>query len=86
MLPENCLGFKVYPPKGFYAVPWPKWDMFFDPEKLNKTIEMTKDSIIVHVWNNHSIKRTLDVTTKAAYNVIAKKNCPRVFSSCGDHF
>lgn len=86
MLPEQCLGFKVYPPSGFYAIPWPKWEMFFDPNKLNETIEMTKDSIIIHVWNNHSIKRKLNVNTKAAYNVIAKKNCPQVFSSCGDYF
>lgn len=86
MMPEQCLGFKVYAPRGFYAIPWQKWEMFFDPDKLNKTMEMTKDSIVIHVWNKHSIKRKLKVNTKAAYGVVADMNCPKVYRSCGDYF
>lgn len=86
MSKDDCLGFKVYPPTGFYAVPWPKWQMFFDPKKLNKTLEMTKESIVIHVWNKHSIKRKLKVGSKVAYGLIAEKNCPKVYRSCGDYF
>lgn len=86
MTPENCLGFKVYPPNGFYAVPWPMWSMFFDVDKYNKTMEMTKDSIAIHVWNKHSKQRKLKVGTKAAYGVIAEKNCPKVYLSTNDYF
>ena len=86
MTQEECLGFKVYSPKGFYAVPWPKWEMFFDPKKVNKTLEMTKDSIVIHVWNKHSIKRKLKVGSKVAYGLVAEKNCPLVYRSCGDYF
>lgn len=86
MAKDQCLGFKVYPPSAFYAVPWPDWHFFFDPDKLNKTLEMTKDSIVIHVWNKHSFKRKLKVGTKAAYGIIAERNCPKVYSSVGDLF
>lgn len=86
MTPERCLGFKVYPPSAFYAVPWPKWDLFFDTNALNKTLEMTKDSIVIHVWNKHSIKRKLKVGALAAYGVAAAKNCPTVYNSVGEYF
>lgn len=86
MTPKQCLGFKVYPPNGFYAVPWKDWAYFFDTDKLNKALEMTKDSIVIHVWNKHSIKRQLKVGTKAAYGIIANKNCPKVYHSCGEYF
>lgn len=86
MTPDQCLGFKVYPPKSFYAVPWPKWEYFFDEDKLNKTMEMTKESIAIHVWNKHSFKRQFKVGTKAAYGIIAEKNCPKVYQSTGIYF
>lgn len=86
MTQENCLGFKVYPPNAFYAVPWPKWKLFFDADSLNKTLNMTKDSIAIHVWNKHSIKQKLKVGTKAAYGIIASKNCPRVYDAAGEFF
>ncbi|XP_031632385.1 lactosylceramide 4-alpha-galactosyltransferase-like [Contarinia nasturtii] len=86
MSPQKCLGFKVYAPNTFYAVPWPKWDLFFDVDKLNQTIEMTKNSIAIHVWNKHSSKRRLKVGTKAAYGLIAEKNCPKVYVSSGEYF
>lgn len=86
MTPEQCLGFKVYSPQGFYAIPWPKWEMFFDPKKLNRTLELTKDSIVIHVWNKHSIKRKVKVNSKVAYGVVADANCPRVYRSCGEYF
>lgn len=86
MSPEQCLGFKVYPPSAFYAIPWPKWYMFFDEDKLNKTMEMIKDSTVIHVWNKHSKQRKLKVGTKAAYGVVAQKNCPKVYLSSGSFF
>lgn len=64
MTQDECLGFKVYSPNAFYAVPWRKWEMFFDPKKLNKTLEMTKDSIgikIKHIIQKiHNLGRIFD--------------------------
>lgn len=86
MTQENCLGFKVYPPSAFYAVPWPKWKLFFDTDALNRTLDTTKDSIAIHVWNKHSIKQQFKVGTRAAYGVIASKNCPSVYNATGEFF
>lgn len=86
MTPEKCLGFKVFSPKNFYAVPWPKWEYFFDVDKLNQTMDMIKDSMVIHAWNKHSIKQKFKVGTKAAYGLVAEKNCPKVYASTGEYF
>lgn len=86
MTSEQCLGFKVFPPRIFYAVPWPKWEYFFDVKQLHKTMEMTKESVAIHVWNKHSFKQKLRVGTKAAYGIIAERNCPKVYTESGVYF
>lgn len=83
---ERCNGFRAYPPNEFYAIPWRNWSMFFEPNQLQQTLERTKDSLVIHVWNKHSIKRKFKVGTKAAYGVIAERHCPKVYKSCGKYF
>lgn len=83
---ERCGGFKVYPPNAFYAIPWPKWSWFFDPKLTNKTLELTKDSIVIHVWNKHSINKKVKVGSNVAYGLIADTYCPNVYRSCGEYF
>lgn len=86
MTRERCGGFKAYPPGEFYAVPWPNWDWFFDPTKTNETLELTKNSQVVHVWNKHSIKKKVKVGSSVAYGLIAEKHCPNVYKASGDYF
>lgn len=86
MTPERCLGFKVYPPSAFYAVPWPKWSLLFEPESMDKAMEMTKNSIVIHVWNKHSKEKLIKVGTKAAYAVAAAEHCSKIYYSVGDYF
>lgn len=49
-------------------------------------MEMTKESVAIHVWNKHSFKQKLKVGTKVAYGIIAEKNCPKVYSASGEYF
>lgn len=83
---KHCRGFQVYPPSSFYAIPWPRWRWFFDPKETLKTLEMTKNSPVIHVWNKHSIKEKIRVGSKVAYGIVAQHNCPAVYSTCGEYF
>lgn len=86
MTRAQCKGFKVYPPSDLYAIHWSRWQMFFEESALKKTLELTKDSIAIHVWNKLSIERKVRVGSKVAYGVIAEKYCPKVYHSCGEYF
>ncbi|KAH8413325.1 hypothetical protein KR009_010022 [Drosophila setifemur] len=84
--PKRCLGFKVFGRGAFYAVPWKQWRDFFEPEKLEKTMALTKDSYIVHVWNKHSNKLPIKHGSNSAYAKYAEKNCPRAYKAAGEYF
>lgn len=86
MVRERCRGFKVYPPSGFYAVPWQNWRWFFDQHLAERTLNLTKDSIVIHVWNKHSINRRVRVGSHVAYGLAAEKNCPKVYAASGMYF
>lgn len=86
MTRENCGGFLAYPPSSFYAIPWRNWRWFFDPKYTQKTLDMTKDAPVLHVWNKHSINEKIRVGSKVAYGIVAEKNCPTVYGSCGKYF
>lgn len=86
MTREQCGGFKAYPPNEFYAVPWRQWRKFFDPKYTNATLEMTKDSLAIHVWNKKSINEKLKVGSNVAYGIVAARHCPKVYQSCGEYF
>lgn len=77
MTREQCSGFNVYPPSTFYAVSWRNWNWLFDSEFTNKTLELIKDSVAVHVWNKLSYKAK--VSEDVAYGIIAKAYCPNVY-------
>ncbi|XP_064535250.1 lactosylceramide 4-alpha-galactosyltransferase-like isoform X2 [Drosophila montana] len=51
---NRCLGFKVFDRNAFYAVPWEDWRHFFDPNLVKQTLARTKDSYLVHMWNDVS--------------------------------
>lgn len=86
MTREQCGGFKAYPPNEFYAVKWRQWQHFFDPKYTNATLELTKDSLVIHVWNKKSINEKVKVGGNAAYGIVASRHCPKVYQSCGEYF
>lgn len=86
MTREQCGGFKAYPPNEFYAVQWRHWQHFFDQKYTNATLELTKDSLVIHVWNKKSINEKVKVGSNAAYGIVASRHCPKVYQSCGEYF
>lgn len=86
MTRTRCHDFNVFPIEAFYAVHWADWRYFFEAQYTNRTMQMTRDSIAVHVWNKHSINHRIRVGSKVAYGLLAAEYCPKVYRSCGDYF
>lgn len=86
MTREQCRGFIAYPPSEFYAVPWRQWRKFFDPKQTNATLALTKDSLVIHVWNKKSVNEKVKVGSNVAYGIVAARHCPKVYQSCGEYF
>lgn len=86
MTRSRCKGFEVFDVERFYAVRWPDWKLFFDEERADDAMELTKNSYAVHVWNKHSHAERVRVGSGQAYGVLAAKYCPRVYAAAGTYF
>lgn len=86
MVNKDCGGFTAYPPNKFYPVPWEKWKMYFDENSTQAVLNLAKDSFAIHVWNKHSERTKLPLTSGAPYVHFAKKYCPKVIEACQDSF
>lgn len=86
MTSERCGGFRVYQPREFYAISWQDWYKYFNRKATKSTLDVTKDSLAIHVWNKLSTNEIVEVGSNVAYDVIAQKNCPRVYRACGKYF
>ena len=86
MTRERCYGFKVFPISAIYAVGWKDWRYFFDEKYTERTMEMTSESIAIHVWNKHSSVQKIQVGSKVAYGLLAAEYCPNVYEASGEFF
>lgn len=87
MTPEECWGFKVFPPEEFYPIHWEEWQKYFYDNYTGETLEMTKNATAVHLWNNLSFgEKTHKSQPQNAHAAIAAKNCPKVFETAGEYF
>ncbi|KAH8381771.1 hypothetical protein KR009_000050, partial [Drosophila setifemur] len=83
---RRCLGLRIFGTEAFYAVSYSKWKDFFDPEKLEETMVLIKDSFLVHLWNHFSSDLLIKLGTRSAYSTLAEKNCPKAFRAAGEFF
>lgn len=83
---KRCMGFKVFDRNAFYAVPWKHWRHFFEPQLLEQTLVHTKDSYVVHVWNNLSKQQAIKVGSSTAYGKYAEQHCPKAYAAAGEYF
>lgn len=80
--PERCNGFKVYPKETFYAINYGSSPTSnFDPAKANETLQLLTDKPLIHIYSSRSREKVYKVGTNNAYQILAKKNCPLVYSS-----
>lgn len=83
---KRCMGFHIMPREAFYAIPWKKWEYFFEAQYLTETLDLLRDSYIAHVWNKHSKQRHVKVGANVAYGILAEKHCPKVYAAAGEYF
>lgn len=81
---ERCNGFKLLPINTFFPVEWKDWNWYFNSTLTSKTLEAIKNSTLIHVWNDRSKNTRLQPGSNTAYELVAEKNCPIVYSS-SDH-
>ncbi|XP_035779124.1 lactosylceramide 4-alpha-galactosyltransferase-like [Anopheles albimanus] len=48
---ERCRHFTVHPPKLFYAIYYPAFQLFFEERSLEEALAKVNESIAIHVWN-----------------------------------
>ncbi|XP_064535245.1 lactosylceramide 4-alpha-galactosyltransferase-like [Drosophila montana] len=82
----RCQGFNVFNRTAFYAIPPGDSRHFFQPQYLEQTLVRTKDSYLVHMWNQLSKVFHIKVGTRTAYGKYAEKNCPRSYAAAGKYF
>jgi lactosylceramide 4-alpha-galactosyltransferase len=76
----------VLPIEKCYSIRWPEHEHFFKEQFLEETMNRVNNSLIVHVWNKHSMKTNLTIDAKVAYVELAKRFCPKVIQSSGNYF
>lgn len=86
MTRDRCKFFNVFPVKKVYAIRWQYWRFFFSEKFSELALNMTSDSIAVHVWNKFSSSYRIPAGSKAAYSLLAAKYCPKVFKTSGNFF
>lgn len=79
---ERCSGLRLLPKELVYPIEWGKFMLYLFPDNLEQVLELSKNSTIIHVWNDRSKKFWYKTGTNNAYQVIAEKNCPNVYKNC----
>lgn len=87
MTPDKCWGFNILPSKTFYPIPWTRKKSLFSSADVVRVLDVTKDSIGVHFWNNDSkFEKFNKNESMSAYGFFASKFCPKVFHASGEYF
>lgn len=83
---QHCKGFHVLSKSNCYPITGLLWERLFNETFSEKAMEASKDSIVVHFWNNLSKHYELRVNSTAAYIQLARLHCPKVIATCGEFF
>lgn len=78
---EQCKGFKLLPINTFFPVEWKDWFRYFNSTYTSETLQTVVNSTLIHVWNDRSKNMRVECGSNTAYELIAKHNCPTVYSS-----
>lgn len=78
MTRERCSGCTVYPPNEFYPVDRRRWQLFSNPNITDIILEMTKNSLAIHVWNEDYSREKIANLLPTPYGTVSKENCTNV--------
>lgn len=79
---ERCAGLTFHPKETFYPISWSNYTLYFEPNDRDEALKLTKNATLVHVWNDRSKDIWNKIGTNNAYQVLAAKYCPVVYSEC----
>lgn len=82
----NCKSFHVMRKETCYPVGGMQASQLFTDSLGPKTMEVVKDSLVVHFWNSATKGWKLKKSQSAAYIQLAKEFCPKVMAQEGDDF
>lgn len=71
---ERCFGLNLQPKEQLYPISWSHYMLYFEPNKLDEALQLTRNATMIHVWNDLSRKIWNKIGTNNAYQVIAKKS------------
>jgi Alpha 1,4-glycosyltransferase conserved region len=77
MTTASCRGVTVLPIEYFYPVHWLKWELLFS--NMSKP-EDFGGSLAAHLWNKFSHSLPVIKDSNQLYNLLAKENCPHVYT------
>lgn len=75
---EKCKEFDILSMNKCYPITWQKWHTLFYEYYADEAMQTVKDSYFVHLWNAKSKGAKLKTTSRASFNQLAAKHCPRV--------
>ncbi|XP_049269259.1 lactosylceramide 4-alpha-galactosyltransferase-like [Rhipicephalus sanguineus] len=83
LLPSDAEFFnyhvRIFKESLFFAVPWHKWEYFFNSKMAPEVLRMVNRSYGVHFWNNFSKNRRIVHGSRSAMDVLARRHCPEVY-------
>lgn len=89
---NNCDGVKIYPASEFYPIDVDNARAFFNLKYTDFVLAATNKSMLVHFWNSHTKiygllrMRNKKSNSKTAFEIIAERNCPRIFGMSKEKF
>lgn len=83
---KECQGFHVHPEEVCYPIPYQSWELLMDEIYADEVMNKTRDSIVVHFWNNLSHGKKIEVDSKAGYIQLARKFCPKTLKHIKNYF
>lgn len=86
MIPDNCYELEILRPVTFYPINFKQISILFDEEHVQTVLAELNESYGVHLWAGTTEKLVMKVGDKSALGLLAERNCPNVYKSCGTYF
>lgn len=83
---HQCHGLQIYPPEKFYPLFGSEFHKFYEPKDTKYVLNITENSMGFHFGNNISKDENVKIGNGAAYDLIAKKHCPRIYAEHKSYF